>query len=136
MKHPARGRRHAPGAQVAVDQPGGDDRQHPADVQPLRQDVGAEGSAHPFENPTAWTNFLSAVAILLLPYAAVIMFGRMLNNMRHAAVLYGVMLALLAAQTGWSVSWDTFQPNPGLARRAGHTYHVTLPGGKRTVTIR
>jgi K+-transporting ATPase ATPase A chain len=92
-------------------------------------------SAHPFENATAWTNFLSAVAILLLPYAAVIMFGRMLNNMRHAAVLYGVMLALLAAQTGWAVYWDTLRPNPGVAGRAGQTYDVALPGGKRTVSV-
>jgi K+-transporting ATPase ATPase A chain len=33
------------------------------------------------------------------------------------------------------VYWDTLQPNPGLAPRAGRTYEVVLPGGKRTVGV-
>ena len=37
-------------------------------------------SAHPFENPTAWTNFLECINILLFPFSLVVMFGRMLNR--------------------------------------------------------
>src|SRR5262249_43336918 len=33
-------------------------------------------SAHPYENPSAWTNFLSCVCILLFPCAVVVQFGR------------------------------------------------------------
>ena len=40
-------------------------------------------SAHPFENPTAWTNFLDCVNILIFPFSLVVMFGRMLEQ--HAA---------------------------------------------------
>jgi K+-transporting ATPase ATPase A chain len=75
-------------------------------------------SAHPFENPTGWSNFLTCVNILIFPFSLVVMFGRMLGNLRHAAVIYGVMMALFLVMIGWAVSWDTLQPNPGLTARA------------------
>jgi K+-transporting ATPase ATPase A chain len=74
-------------------------------------------SAHPYENPNAWSNFVSAVSMLLFPCAVVVMFGRMLNNSRHAAVLYVVMTMLLAVLIGWTVYWDTLHPNPALGER-------------------
>jgi K+-transporting ATPase ATPase A chain len=78
----------------------------------------AGNSAHPYENPSGWTNFLSCVAILLFPCAVIVQFGRMLGRMRHAVVLYGVMMALLLGLTAW-VSWfDAVQPNPGMLARA------------------
>src|SRR5262245_23267601 len=40
-------------------------------------------SAHPFENPNGWTNFLTCMGLLLLPVATLVMFGKMLNNFRH-----------------------------------------------------
>src|SRR5262245_52860107 len=43
-------------------------------------------AAHPFENPNAWSNFLICLAIILLPVASLFLFGRMLNNLRHALV--------------------------------------------------
>jgi K+-transporting ATPase ATPase A chain len=87
-------------------------------------------SAHPFENPDAFTNLLSCVAILLLPCAVVVQFGRMIRNPRHTAVLYGVMLVLLVALVGWLVYWDTLQPNPGLTARPGSTLLVPDPAGR------
>src|SRR5581483_3987887 len=48
-------------------------------------------SAHPFENPNAWSNVLTCACIILIPVATLVMFGRMLKNMKHAAVLFGVM---------------------------------------------
>jgi potassium-transporting ATPase potassium-binding subunit len=51
-------------------------------------------STHPFENPTFWTNVLSNMAILLIPMATVWMFGRITHRLRHAGVLFGVMLTL------------------------------------------
>jgi K+-transporting ATPase ATPase A chain len=71
-------------------------------------------SAHPFENPSAWTNFLTCVNILIFPFALVVMFGKMLNNLRHAALIYSVMLGLFVVMIVWAVYWDTMHPNPGL----------------------
>jgi K+-transporting ATPase ATPase A chain len=71
-------------------------------------------SAHPFENPSAWTNYLTCVNILIFPMSLVVMFGRMIGNMRHAAVIYGVMMSLFLLMIGWAIYWDTLQPNPGL----------------------
>jgi K+-transporting ATPase ATPase A chain len=75
---------------------------------------GANG-AHPYENPSAWSNFLDCLNILIFPMALVVAFGRMLGNMRHAAVIYCVMLGMFAVMIVWAISWDTLQPNPALA---------------------
>jgi K+-transporting ATPase ATPase A chain len=74
-------------------------------------------SAHPFENPTAFTNVVECVSILLVPMATVVMFGRMIRNRRHAAVIYAVSLLMLAGLTGWAVVTDTGRPNLGLTDR-------------------
>ena len=72
-------------------------------------------SAHPYENPSALTNFLTCVNILIFPFSLVVMFGRMVGNMRHAVVIYSVMMLLFAGMIGWAIYWDTLRPNPGLA---------------------
>lgn len=64
-------------------------------------------SAHPLENPSFWTNVLSMICILLIPMACVWMFGRIVGRMRHAAVVFGVMLALLLAKIGGSVVFES-----------------------------
>src|SRR5262249_32824103 len=51
-------------------------------------------STHPFENPNSWTNFLTCVGIILIPVSTLVMFGKMLSNFRHAAVIFGVMFVL------------------------------------------
>jgi K+-transporting ATPase ATPase A chain len=72
-------------------------------------------SAHPFENPSAWSNFLECISILIFPFSLVVMFGRMLNRMRHAAVVYVVMMLMFLGMIGWGVLTDTLQPNPATA---------------------
>jgi potassium-transporting ATPase potassium-binding subunit len=97
-------------------------------------------SAHPYENPSAWTNFLSCVNILIFPFARVIMFGRMLNNLRHAAVLYGTMMVLFVAMIGWAIYWDTLKPNPALTAHAaladatGQPYKIDVLGADGRVS--
>jgi K+-transporting ATPase ATPase A chain len=92
----------------------------------------AANGAHPFENPSAWSNFLESVNILLFPFALVVMFGVMLRNLRHAAIIYGVMMFLFVLMIGWAVYWDTLHPNPALTARAAqaHTVAVTGTDGK------
>ncbi|HEV3257870.1 MAG TPA: potassium-transporting ATPase subunit KdpA, partial [Gemmataceae bacterium] len=59
-------------------------------------------SCHPFENPSGWSNFVTCVNILIFPFSLVVMFGRMLNKMRHAAVIYSVMMFMFVGMIGWA----------------------------------
>src|SRR3984893_14036712 len=96
-------------------------------------------SAHPFENPTDLTNFLSCVAMMLFPFSLVLMYGRMLKRVRHAVVIFSVMMALMIGTVAWAIYFDTLQPNPGLTGRpTAQTYQMPspgAPGGKRDVTL-
>jgi K+-transporting ATPase ATPase A chain len=78
-------------------------------------------SAHPYENPNAWSNYLESVSILIFPFSLVVMFGRMLQQYRHAALIYGVMLLMFVGMIGWAVHFDTQQPNPALLAQAERT---------------
>jgi potassium-transporting ATPase potassium-binding subunit len=51
-------------------------------------------SAHPFENPNFVSNWIECLSIILLPMACVWVFGRITGRMKHAAILFGVMLLL------------------------------------------
>ncbi|WMT87157.1 potassium-transporting ATPase subunit KdpA [Pelagibacterium sp. 26DY04] len=52
-------------------------------------------STHPLENPTFWTNGLQMIAIILIPMACVWMFGRIIGRLRHAALLFSVMMGFM-----------------------------------------
>ncbi|MDE1570051.1 potassium-transporting ATPase subunit KdpA [Aquabacter sediminis] len=51
-------------------------------------------SAHPFENPTAFTNFVSTLAILALPAAFCFTYGRMVGDRRQGRALFAAMALL------------------------------------------
>ena len=53
-------------------------------------------SAVPFENPNGITNFLSVLAILLIPAAQVFMFGKMVGAMRQGLSLFAAMFVMFA----------------------------------------
>ncbi len=69
---------------------------------------------HPLENPTFWTNSLAMIAIILIPMASVWMFGRIIGRMRHAAVVFAVMMAFLLVKTGGAV-WFELAPTKAFA---------------------
>jgi K+-transporting ATPase ATPase A chain len=54
-------------------------------------------SAFPFENPTALSNFVEMLFLLLIPAALTATFGRMVGSRRQGWALYGAMLAMLLA---------------------------------------
>ena len=99
---------------------------------------GANG-AHPFENPSAWSNYLESVGMTLFPFSLVLMFGRMLKRKRHAVVIYAVMMTMMVGMIGWAIYFNTMKPNPGLtAHSESRTYELlsaSAEGGKRTVTV-
>ena len=49
-------------------------------------------SAHPFENPTQFTNFFEMLCVLIIPAALVFFYGRMTGNRRQGFAIYGVMM--------------------------------------------
>ncbi|MBV8104816.1 MAG: potassium-transporting ATPase subunit KdpA, partial [Hyphomicrobiales bacterium] len=48
-------------------------------------------SAHPFENPNAWTNVLEIWAILIIPTASVLAFGRIIGDLRQGRAILATM---------------------------------------------
>ncbi len=56
-------------------------------------------SAHPFENPTAFSNFLEMVAILLIPAALCYTFGVMVGDRRQGWAIWIAMAAILMPLT-------------------------------------
>jgi len=84
-------------------------------------------SAHPLENPTATSNFFTTLAMMLFPFALVLMYGRMLGRIRHSVVIYGVMLTMMIGLIAWVIYFDTLRPNPGLTAHAGATYQIANP---------
>lgn len=53
-------------------------------------------SAHPFENPTALSNFFQVLSILLIPAALCVTFGRMVNDKRQGWALLAAMVLIFA----------------------------------------
>lgn len=52
-------------------------------------------SAHPFENPTPFSNFLQVFAILLIPSALTYTYGKMVGSVRQGWTIFAAMLAVL-----------------------------------------
>jgi K+-transporting ATPase ATPase A chain len=61
-------------------------------------------SAHPFENPNAWTNMLEIWAILLVPTAAVLAFGKAVGDFKQGRAILIAMAILLVVGVG-AVYW-------------------------------
>jgi K+-transporting ATPase ATPase A chain len=51
-------------------------------------------SAHPFENPTAFTNLFEMLLVLIIPAALVFTYGRMTGNRRQGYAIYGAMMVM------------------------------------------
>jgi K+-transporting ATPase ATPase A chain len=71
----------------------------PVASQEVIKELGTNGggfmntnSAHPFENPTAFTNLFEMLLVLLIPAALIFMYGRMTGNRRQGYAIYGVVM--------------------------------------------
>ncbi len=54
-------------------------------------------SAHPFENPTPFSNLIQMLLILLIPAGFTYMLGRQVKSQGHGWAVYGAMMLLLIA---------------------------------------
>jgi K+-transporting ATPase ATPase A chain len=52
-------------------------------------------SAHPFENPTGFSNFVEMMALIILPAALCYTFGRMVKDTRQGWAVFAAMSAIL-----------------------------------------
>jgi potassium-transporting ATPase potassium-binding subunit len=73
----------------------------PVASQEVIKELGTNGggffnvnSAHPFENPTAFTNFFEMLLVLIIPAGLVFMYGRMSGNRRQGYAIFGVMMVM------------------------------------------
>ncbi|MFE7363312.1 potassium-transporting ATPase subunit KdpA [[Kitasatospora] papulosa] len=74
-------------------------------------------SAHPFENPTPFSNLFEIFLILLIPFALTRTFGRMTGNLRQGYTLLATMAAIWIGFTALMM-WTEFAhhgPAPELA---------------------
>lgn len=57
-------------------------------------------SAHPYENPTPFANFLQMVLILLIPMSQIYYFGRVIKDTRHAWSIFLALTLIFLAGVG------------------------------------
>jgi K+-transporting ATPase ATPase A chain len=84
-------------------------------------------SAHPYENPTPFSNFLQILSIFLIPAGLTYTLGRMTGSPGHGWAVFGAMFVLFAA--GFTVCyWAESQPHP-LIHGAEQARTAAAPGG-------
>ena len=84
-------------------------------------------SAHPFENPTPFSNLLQMLSIFIIPAGLTYTLGRMTGSPGHGWAVLAAMFVLFAA--GFTVCyWAESQPHP-LIHGAAQTRTLTAPGG-------
>jgi K+-transporting ATPase ATPase A chain len=84
-------------------------------------------SAHPFENPTPFSNFLQILSIFIIPAGLTYTLGRMTGSPGHGWAVLAAMFVLFAA--GFTtVYWAESQPHP-LIHGAEQAHTATAPGG-------
>jgi K+-transporting ATPase ATPase A chain len=86
-------------------------------------------SAHPFENPTPFSNFLEMLAILIIPAALCYTFGKMVGDTRQGWTLLIVMTIIFVALLSVAV-WSEQGGNPAFAAMGIDQTQTNInPGG-------
>jgi K+-transporting ATPase ATPase A chain len=68
-------------------------------------------SAHPFENPTPFSNFIQMLLILIIPAGFTYTLGRMTKSPGHGWAVYAAMMFLMVAGT-FTAYWAESKGNP------------------------
>ena len=84
-------------------------------------------SAHPFENPTPFSNFLQILSIFIIPAGLTYTLGRMTGSPGHGWAVLAAMFILFAAGFA-TVYWAESQPHP-LIHGAAQARTISAPGG-------
>src|SRR6202050_2705315 len=104
--------------------------QGPTASQEIIKELGTNGggffnvnSAHPFENPTPFTNFLEMFCILAIPSAFTYTLGKMTGSPRHGWAVWAAMALLFLAGVT-TAYWAEARGNPLVAAAAQHSSHA------------
>jgi K+-transporting ATPase ATPase A chain len=85
-------------------------------------------SAHPFENPSAFTNYYEMLLVLIIPAALVFMYGRMIGARRQAIAIFATMFVMFIG--GVTVAYAAEAHGSPAQRAAGiHTAVVANSTG-------
>jgi len=84
-------------------------------------------SAHPFENPTPFTNFVEMLLIFAVPSGLTYTLGRMTRSRRHGWAVWSAMAVLFLA--GVMVVWSAEARGNPLLKGVDTTASDTQPGG-------
>jgi len=86
-------------------------------------------SAHPYENPTALSNLLEMLAILIIPAALTYTFGRMVGDTRQGWAVFAAMTILFVSMVSIAC-YNEQRGNPLIARfGVDQTASPLQPGG-------
>jgi K+-transporting ATPase ATPase A chain len=107
----------------------------PVASQEVIKELGTNGggffnvnSAHPFENPTAFTNFFEMLLVLIIPAALVFMYGRMTGNRRQGYAIYTTMMVMFLGAV--AVAYIAEAHGSPAQHAAGlHTHVISGSGG-------
>src|ERR1017187_10308332 len=76
--------------------------------------------AHPFENPTAFTNLLYIWLTLSIPVSLTYTFGKMVGSIKHGAALLAAMVLIFGVWVGFT-SYAEHQNNPAVVAAGVHS---------------
>jgi K+-transporting ATPase ATPase A chain len=110
----------------------------PVASQEIIKELGTNGggfynanSAHPFENPAPWTNWLQMFLIFLVPFSLPRVFGRMAGDRRQGYAIAAVMAVLaigsIALTTGFEVAGHGTVPAAAGAAMEGKEVRFGVP---------
>jgi len=86
-------------------------------------------AAHPFENPTPWSNFLSVFAIFVIPAGLTYTYGRMARKQSHGWAIWAAMFVLFLGGVA-TAYWAEARGNPiHAAHGVDIVASATNPGG-------
>jgi len=88
----------------------------------------AAGGAHPFENPTGFTNMFDLLVVIVLPFAIALMFGRLIGKRAQGRAIVAVMAILFVGHTVISMQAEV-HGNHLLPASVSQVVSANNPGG-------
>jgi potassium-transporting ATPase potassium-binding subunit len=85
-------------------------------------------SAHPFENPNGFTNQFEIFLELLIPFALVVTFGKMVGNIKQGLAIGGAMVAIFVVATGIAIGAEQVG-NPALTAAGADQSRTSAQSG-------
>jgi K+-transporting ATPase ATPase A chain len=116
--------------------------QGPVASQEIIKQLGTNGggffnanSAHPFENPTAFSNFLAMICIFAISSGLTYTLGRMTGSQRHGWAVWAAMAFLFMAGVT-TIYWSEARGNPLLAGADQHATALQAGGNMEGKEVR